>query len=124
MTQFIRSLSGHALENIGDGRLTSVTIGRKGINEGGEDWGLYGYWKNSATKAPILTRSMIEGTLCSYSTSDQATLRGILSSDEDTIKLFCLTLMDVFCERLSRPEAVLAIRDVLEDALARTAKGV
>jgi len=122
MPRFIRSLSGHVLENISDGRLTNVIIARPGVT-GDEDWGLYGMWRDATQKLPILTRSMVEKTLCAYHPKERE-LQEVLHGDEATIKLFCLTLMDSFCQRLNSGDAVVAVMDVLEDAVSRIYRGI
>ncbi len=123
MAEFIRSFSGHALENVSSGRLTSVIIARSGVT-GDADWGLYGIWRDATQKSPILTRSMIEMVLGAYHPKERDVLAEILQDDEATVKMFCLTMMDCFCQRLNSGDAVVAVLDVLEDAVVRVSRGI
>ena len=115
--RFLRGLSGHSLENISGDRLCSVVIARKGIDDKIEDWGLYAFWRDSAIKQPLLTRSHIERVAHIYHPAFQREIEELMTADQDTIKQFCLELMESFCAEISSGATVINLKDVLEHAV-------
>lgn len=117
--KFFRGVSGHTMELISDGRLTGVLVSMGKCHEGDEDpaWGLYAHWRNSTMPTALITKRNIETMLKNLHEKDVSIANRVFESDQEVIRLFCLTLMDAFCYRLSEPETVVNARDVVEDTL-------
>lgn len=107
------------MELISDGRLTGVTVspGRIDKNDTDPDWGLYAHWRNSTIPTAFLTKKSIETMLKNLHEKDASIAHRVFNSKDEVIRLFCLTLMDAFCFRLSEPEPVINACNVIEDTL-------